>query len=355
MGAVQERAEDPPNPIKAIGYNEVMATPRTRVRYTFVNMLTGSDLSRRRLPVMRASSVESGPVVWLTAGAHGEEVGGVVVIQEIFKKVRKAGLRRGTLCAFPLMNPMGLETASRGISFTGEDLNRCFPGSPSGSLGERIADRIFAGIMETGPSLVLDLHNDWIKSIPYAVLDLRPEGVSSEVYEQTADFAKLSQFLVIRETEHVHSTLTCAMLQRGVPAVTLELGESYTVNEKHTETGVRAVWRILAHLGMAEPPDDEEPPASQPVENPIWTYYDRPYSSTSGIARFLVRPGQSVRKGQPIARSYNAFGKVQETLCALQDGIVLGYSDSCVVFPGMRIMAFAVMGPCSSPPRAPMG
>jgi predicted deacylase len=63
---------------------------------------------------MAAESPCPGPVVWLTACVHGDEVGGIVVIQELFKTVRKQ-LLKGSIYAFPLMNPLGFETASRDI------------------------------------------------------------------------------------------------------------------------------------------------------------------------------------------------------------------------------------------------
>ena len=147
----------------------------TQVRYSFVRILTGSDLSNRRLPFMLAESEVEGPIVWMTACGHGDEVGGIVIIQEIFKWIKRQGLRRGKLMAFPLMNPMGFETASRQIIYSQEDLNRSFPGNPKGSLAERIAYKIFSAITQTRPSLILDLHNDWTLSIPYTLLDVRDD------------------------------------------------------------------------------------------------------------------------------------------------------------------------------------
>ncbi|MFH0983051.1 MAG: hypothetical protein V2A79_16150 [Planctomycetota bacterium] len=79
-----------------------------RIRYSFLEILTGSDLSRRRLAVMKAQNLQPGPVVWLTGCIHGDEVGGIVVIQEIFKRLRKSSLLKGELQAFPLMKSVGL-------------------------------------------------------------------------------------------------------------------------------------------------------------------------------------------------------------------------------------------------------
>ena len=53
---------------------------KPRTRYSFLKILTGSDLSIRRLPVMSVSSRNPGPVIWLTGCMHGDEVGGLIVI-----------------------------------------------------------------------------------------------------------------------------------------------------------------------------------------------------------------------------------------------------------------------------------
>jgi predicted deacylase len=71
-------------------------------------------------------------------------------------------------------------------------------------------------------------------------------------------------------------------------------------------------------------------------------YSDKPYGAKSGIIRFLAAPGDVVKAGQPLARIVNAFGRRQETMTAVTDGIVLGHSDSSVAFPGVPVMAFGV-------------
>ncbi|MFH1738962.1 MAG: M14 family metallopeptidase, partial [bacterium] len=317
--------------------------PPAKFRYAFLPILTGSDLSRRRLPFMAAECLEPGPVVWLTACGHGDEVGGIVVIQDIFKRLRKKELRKGSVYAFPLMNPIGFETSSRNITLTKEDLNRSFPGSADGSLGERIAHKIFSTITQTEPTLVLDLHNDWVNSIPYTFVDPDPGADYHEVYEKTILYSKQSGLLVIGETDVMQKALSQSLLKENIPALTLEFGESYVVNEANIEYGVKSIWNILSYLEMVEPLSESfDFTLLENYKGSVLTYSDAPFSSTSGIIRFLVRPGDLVKKGQPIARIYNAFGRLQETLAASNDSIVLGHADSSVAFPGMRAMAFGV-------------
>jgi predicted deacylase len=315
-----------------------------KMKYSFLRIMTGSDLSRRRLPLMAVESSHPGPVVWLTACAHGDEVGGIVIIQEIFKRIRKSNLLKGSVNAFPLMNPIGFETASRNVTLSKEDLNRSFPGDKNGSLAERIADIVFTTITETKPTLVLDLHNDWIKSIPYTLQDRSTGIVQKEVYAKTEVFGEKSGFLVVRDTDELERTLSYSFLKQGTPSLTLELGESYVVNEKNIEYGVRAIWNVLAHLEMVEP--ESEPftyPLPETVRGKTLKYSLQPLSSASGIIRFLAKPGDLVRQGQPIAKIYNAFGKLLETMSALHESIVLAHSDSSVAFPGQPVMAFGVI------------
>jgi hypothetical protein len=306
--------------------------------------MTGSDLSRRRLPLMMIQSVNPGPVVWLTGCVHGDEVSGMVIIQEIFKFIQKNPLLRGTLYAFPLMNPIGFETGSRNITLSKEDLNRAFPGHKQGSLGERIADKIFTTIIQTRPTVVLDIHNDWQHSIPYVAIDTDPGPELCEVYDATRRFAQKTGFLVVLDTEELRNTLSDSLIHYGIPALTIELGESYIINEINVDYGVRSIKNILSDLSMIAPmPECFFHPMARTFGGKMLHYSQQPVSSSSGIIRFLVKPGSCVRKGQPIVRIYNPFGKVQETLSAQKEGIVLGHNDSAVAFPGVSVAAFGVL------------
>ena len=316
----------------------------TRMYYLFLNILTGSDLLQRRLPIMVLESMNHGPIVWITACIHGDEIGSTVVVQEIFKRIKKKGLLKGTLYAFPLMNPSGFETSSRNIAMSKEDLNRAFPGDKNGSLAERIAKKIFDTIMKTKPSLVLDLHNDWRKSIPDVLIDPIPKSTSKKVYEDTKMLSKKIGFPVILDTDNAEKTITYNILKKNIPALVLELGESYVVNERDVENGVKAVWNILSHLKMVDNVDmNIRYDIPEKVKGKIMRYSQRPFSHASGIIRFLVKPNDIVKKGEPIAKIYNAFGKLLEVLNAENDCIVLGYSDYSVAFPGAAVMAFGIL------------
>lgn len=318
-------------------------SPKIKIQYSFLKILTASDLARRRWPLMSIESINPGPVVWLTACSHGDEVSGIVIIQEIFKKIKRI-LLKGKIYAFPLLNPIGFETSSRYVTLSEEDLNRSFPGKINGSLAERMAYKIFSTMIETKPSLVLDLHNDWIRSIPFVLLDYEESIIHTDVYNKTKIISQQTGLLPIFDTEEVIGTLSHSLICKGIPALTLELGEPYVINEKSVELGVNSIMNVLAHLNMIAP---VERFLSYPVSDVIKDknlMYSYLFSSTSGIIRFFVKPGEIIKTGQPVARIYNAFGKLQETIVATKDGIVLGHADYSVSFPGAAVMSLG--NPC---------
>lgn len=327
-----------------------MQNTQIKTNYSTIKIMTGSDLSSRKLALMQIESNKSGPVVWLTGCVHGDEVGGIVIIQEVFRKLRKEGLLKGTLNAFPLMNPIGFENSTRNITSSEEDLNRSFPGNKNGALAERIAETIFTTIKNTSPSLVLDLHNDWTNSIPYTLIDPYPGKKHEEVYRKQKIFGKQTGFFVINEEEEgvgnkeLRKSLTGSLLLYNIPSLTLEIGGAYVVNEKNVLEGVSSILNILSGLGMVEKRTFFSAYDFAPeLKDKILRYSHRPLCSTSGIIRFLVKPGQIVKAKQPVAKIYNVFGKLEETLLATDDSILLGHSDYSVALPGLEVLSFGII------------
>lgn len=302
--------------------------------------MTGYDLSLRRIPFMEVKSSKPGPVIVLTACMHGDEIGGTVVIQELFKLLKK-DLICGKVFAFPLLNPFGFETASRKISISNEDLNRSFPGKANGTLAQRMASLIMQKVIELHPKLVLDLHNDWNKSIPYTVIDKFDEENKLSVLHHYALVAGLPSVL---EPDTIPNSFSYTLNQKGIPALTLELGESLTINEKNVTFGLNAILNVLKELKMVGD-FNKTAPYEMPVfiKNKILRYSSKPLCSTSGIIRFMKKPGDFIKPGDKIAKVYNAYGKLIETITSCHNGIILGHNDYAVAFPGSPVMAFGVM------------
>ena len=313
-----------------------------RIRFHSLKILTGFDLSRRRLPMMWVESRSRGPVVWITACGHGDEVTGIVIIQELFALIRKYGLQSGSIYAFPIMNPIGFEHISRYIPYSDEDLNRSFPGDPDGSLAERMADKIFSTILDKQPDLLIDLHNDWIQSIPYVLID--PVHEKGEVFSRALSYARKSGFATVLDTDVLRRSLSFNLLNKGVPAITLELGEAYVVNETNVQYGLQAIMGMLNHAGvMSSPLPKQVYDLPEHLKEDLLYYSDKPLCSKSGILRFFVKPGIQVKKGQVVAKIYNAYGRLQETIYAPASALVLGHRETSLAYPGASVISFGLL------------
>jgi hypothetical protein len=98
-----------------------------------------------------------GPTALITAGIHGDEgPWGGWAIQKLLQQTPLNELL-GTLRLVPAANPLAMEADARNAPLDTLDLNRAFPGDPSGSHTERLA----AALVEYAlPSVdvVIDLH-----------------------------------------------------------------------------------------------------------------------------------------------------------------------------------------------------
>ena len=317
-----------------------------RVSRRLIEVSGMTDISQRRIPVLTLDSKQPGPNIWLTGCIHGDEPGGAVIIHEVVRAVRESGMACGTIHALPMVNPMGFENLSRYINSEREDLNRCFPGNPRGTMGERIAHRVFGMITATEPDLVIDLHNDWIQSVPYLLLEPTELFPRRKLRDETTRLAAATGLLLVQEsqvTEALRHTLTGALVAAGIRAFTIEAGGAGSIVEASIAAGKATILGVLENLGLLHADHEHEIPAPSPAV--IHNYTDRPLSTSSGIVRFAVGPGDTIRPGQTVARVYTAFGSLEETLRAENAGVVLGVADHARTVPGTEVIAIAERNP----------
>ena len=104
---------------------------------------------------MSSGARRPGPTLCITGGIHGDEINGVEIAHRIYSGITGAQLA-GTLLVVPAVNAHGFRTGSRYLADR-RDLNRAFPGSPTGSHADLIAHALFTEIRQHCTAL-LDLH-----------------------------------------------------------------------------------------------------------------------------------------------------------------------------------------------------
>lgn len=82
--------------------------------------------------------------ICIVTGTHGDELEGQYVCFQLNQIVQEnLDKLNGTIEIYPALNPLGIDSITRGIPNFDLDMNRIFPGNPDGTMAERVAYAIF--------------------------------------------------------------------------------------------------------------------------------------------------------------------------------------------------------------------
>ena len=125
---------------------------RAKVELPLAQLYTQTPLN---VPIHVIHGRKPGPVFMVSAAIHGDELNGVEIIRRLLRHSALKNLS-GTLLAVPVVNVFGFIHKSRYLPDR-RDLNRCFPGSETGSLGARMAWQFKTQVLDRATHAV-DLH-----------------------------------------------------------------------------------------------------------------------------------------------------------------------------------------------------
>lgn len=182
-----------------------------------------------------------GPTFGLSAVVHGDEPLTNEVVRRVLTEIDPAQLR-GTILAVPVTNPLAFEALTRHTPIDQLDLNRNFPGSPTGWLSEQIAH-----VLATRFVPQLDIHVDLHTGGIYPTVDY------VYIYEHSRDLSLAfgSRYLFEPATPY-QGAFAVPAGQKGIPFFTVELGGGSFRDQHYVEHGVRGIRNVLKQLGMLE-------------------------------------------------------------------------------------------------------
>ena len=192
-------------------------------------------------PVLVIRGERPGQTLCLTAAVHGDELNGIEIVRRVMYDIKPENLS-GNIIGIPIVNLQGFQRGSRYLPDR-RDLNRFFPGEANGSLASRIAHSLFNEVI-THCDKLIDMHTGSLRrtNMPQIRADMR----SKEVATFTEGFGKIA----VIHTAGSPGMLRTAALEHGIPAATLEVGESLRIQEDQIEMGVSSVNRVLEREGM---------------------------------------------------------------------------------------------------------
>jgi len=299
--------------------NDVMAAPGklTQIELRVARLPTGMWLS---VPVGVLHGKRPGPVIWLSAAIHGDELNGVPVIRHVLDRINPKELS-GTVLAVPAVNVFGLIQSSRYLPDR-RDLNRCFPGSRRGSSASQLAHLFMTEVVERC-ELGFDLHTG--------------SGGRTNLPQVRCDLDQLETLRLAREFGApvlLHSrlrdgSLRAAARELGKTVLVFEAGEANRFDLEAIDIGVEGILRVMKVLGMVEHAVD--PPTRPPLicRSSSWLRARR-----SGFCEMTLRLGAEVAKGDSVAVVFDALGRARSVVRAKTHGVLVGHVTSPIVNRG---------------------
>ncbi|KFF47712.1 succinylglutamate desuccinylase [Gammaproteobacteria bacterium MFB021] len=296
----------------SLGGERIEPGTRRQVDLPVAKLYTHAPL---HIPVEIVHGRQPGPTLLVCGAIHGDELNGVEIVRRLLKLPALSRLR-GTLIAVPVVNVFGFVQQSRYLPDR-RDLNRCFPGSESGSLGSRIAALLREELVDRATHII-DLHTGAIHrtNLPQIRSQLRRNA-------ETQAMAEAFGVPVILNAELREGSLREYAQNRGVPVLTYEAGEALRFDEWAIAPGVRGIRRVMRLIGMLPAEGRRRtPPAAEVANGSSWAR-----APIDGILRPRARLGARVAKGEVLGVVADPFGNDEAQVVASADGIVIGMSN----------------------------
>ncbi len=311
------------NPI-TVGDITVQPGERATIDLPIAQLYTHTEMS---LPVHVVHGKKDGPVLFVSAAIHGDEINGVEIVRRLLK-LKLLNNLKGTLIAIPIVNVYGFINRSRYLPDR-RDLNRSFPGSYSGSLASHLA-RLFMDEIVAKCSHGIDIHSGSGHRINLP--QIRATLDDPEVERLANAFGAP----VIVNARLRDNSLREAVIDKGIPMLLFEGGESLRFNEHPIAIGLKGVVSVMRALGML--PAKTRKKMVQPVivKATSWVRANK-----SGIIHSAVPLGSVVKKNQVMAYIIDPIGDNEEKLLAPFEGIVIGCLNLPLVHKGDAIFHLA--------------
>lgn len=282
------------------------------------------------LPVTVINGKKTGPRLWISAAIHGDELNGVEIIRQVVEQINPK-LLKGSLIAVPIVNVFGFIEQSRYLPDR-RDLNRSFPGSPSGSLASRLA-HLFMEEIVSRCTHGIDLHT---AAVPRINL---PQIRANLNDEDTYRCAKAFSAPIMMHSTTRDGSLREAATKQGIPILLYEAGEALRFDSEAIRLGVEGILRVMDVLQMYPLPSLNPAVESVEIRDYKWIR-----ATKAGILRLEVKLGQKVAKKQLLGVISDAFGEKTSKIRASFDGIVIGICQNPLVNQGDGIFHIAMHG-----------
>ena len=239
----------------------------------------------------------TGPTALLTGANHGDEYEGPVALQNLALHLTMSDIS-GRVIIVPAFNYPAFRAGSRNSPIDDGNMNRVFPGNPSGTVTEKIADYFMRTLVPMS-DVVVDIHSGG-KSLEF--LPFAAAHVLADKDQQAACVAAMRAFnapysMLLLEIDNTGMYDT-AVEDQGKVFVSSELGGGGTTTAKTVSIAKKGIRNVLIHSGILKAEPDVD--ASVNLDTPDGDYFV--FSNHDGLIEPTVDLGSFVDEGDVLAR-----------------------------------------------------
>ncbi len=255
-------------------------------------------LGYHSVPIVYFSNGQ-GPTVLLTGGVHGDEFVGPSSLMRLVQRI-DPGQVNGKIILIPALNRPAVSVSTRNSPLDGANLNRAFPGSPTGRHTELIADYIENTIMPNCDAII-DLHAGGKASCftPCTLVTDVPDKSLFEAGVRLAEAFGLPTLWILGAYNDSRSVNSAAARQQ-VPMIATELGGGGGTDPNWTLAAEQGIKRCLKYLGVMPSLNMEELGSMDAIQRKITIQspQDSVFAPGRGLFDRVCHAGSMVKKGQ---------------------------------------------------------
>lgn len=230
----------------------------------------------------------------LVTGTHGDELEGQYLAW-MLGSFLDAHLQEldGIVDIYPALNPMGIDSITRGVPMFDIDMNRIFPGTRHGTMMEVICSSIVNDI--AGSDVCIDVHssNIFLQEIP----QIRISVPTADTLVPLARLMNVDLVWVHESATVLEATLAHTLNSRGTKTLVVEMGVGMRIDKGYCEQIFDGVLNLMQHLGMWK---GEIKPVREPAVS-LGRQVGFVNSDAAGIFVPCIAFGDTVQEGEHIS------------------------------------------------------
>ena len=183
----------------------------------------------------------------VVTGIHGDELEGQYVCFELQRRIEQnKECLAGIVDIYPAMNPLGIDSITRGIPAFDLDMNRLFPGDIDGGMMDYVVARIMEDV--AGADCVFDIHasNIYLTEIP----QIRINELHQDVLIPMAEEANVDFIWVHGASTVLESTFAYSLNHIGTPVLVVEMGVGMRITQRYGEQMVDGIFQMMKKMGI---------------------------------------------------------------------------------------------------------